>query len=155
MTARAAIPADRWGAAEANLGRMMAASVPPHLRPKAPPDPDKAKDGLSRPELIAARAERLDKARALSGTGKSVEQLAEALGISRGTAMQYARLIGGFVNARPPQGPRPRPRQDQAAFLYRQGVTVDAIALRMGLNPKTVRHYLHEACVKPRKGDLH
>ena len=127
---------------EAEIGRMMADSVPPHLRPKGP-----VPAGNGSEPLTERRARRMDIARGMSGTGATVPDLARALGLSVETAEQYARAVGGFDCLRPNSTELSRLARERAVALHQQGKTSDQIARAMRLTPKTVRGYLRIAGV--------
>lgn len=127
---------------EAEIGRMMADSVPQRLRPKSPPA------GNGSEPLTERRARRMDIARGMSGTGATVPDLARALGLSVETAEQYARAVGGFDCLRPNSTELSRLARERAVALHQQGKTSDQIARAMRLTPKTVRGYLRIAKVR-------
>lgn len=91
MTPRTEIPADRWAAAEAEIGRMMAAGVPPHLRPKAPPAPP---SGAAIPRGPAVADPRQAQAAWLYGQGTDVDTIARRLGVRGKTVRRFLRAAG-------------------------------------------------------------
>ena len=127
---------------EAEIGRMMAASVPKHLRPGAA-----AYTGVN--PAAELREKRMAITRSLSGTGATIADLHAALGVSYCTAQEYAHIVGGFERqkAAPSDDARPSPRRDEAARRYSEGQTVARIAEVMGTTRKNVRRHLRAAGV--------
>ena len=126
---------------EAEIGAMMADSVPEKLRPGA------ATYAGSNPSA-EMRAERMEITRSLSGTGATIADLERVLGVSYYTAQEYARIVGGFEGRpRDTSQPYPSPRRDQAVQLHKQGRTVAQIALVMDTAAKNVRRHLRQAGV--------
>ena len=126
---------------EAEIGRMMADSVPKQLRPGAT-----AYTGTN--PAAEMREKRMAIAESLAGTGATIADLERALGVSYYTAQEYAHIVGGFEGKpRDTSQPCPSPRRDQAVQLHKQGRTVAQIALVMGTAGKNVRRHLRQAGV--------
>lgn len=127
---------------EAEIGRLMAASVPKHLRPGAA-----AYTGVN--PAAELREKRMQIARSLSGTGATIADLHAALGVSYCTAQEYAHIVGGFERQKvaPPDDARPSPRRDEAARRHTEGQSVAQIALAMGTTRKNIRRHLRAAGV--------
>ena len=127
---------------EAEIGRMMAASVPKHLRPGAT-----ACTGVN--PAAELREKRMRITRSLSGTGATIADLHAALGVSYYTAQEYAHIVGGFERQKvaPPDEARPSPRRDEAARRYTEGQSVAQIARAMGTTNKNIRRHLRQAGV--------
>lgn len=127
---------------EAEIGRMMADSVPQRLRPGATAY-------TSTNPAADLREKRMAIARSLSGTGATIADLHAALGVSYYTAQEYAHIVGGFERQKitPPEDARPSPRRDEAARRHTEGQSVAQIARAMGTTSKNIRRHLRQAGV--------